>query len=536
MLASIDAMVAVDESGTVVDVNPATGRLLGFRPEDLVGRPVRDTLIPPGDRSAFDERWAQSSWHDHDPRLFDRMALRADGTQVPVEASTAVAHGAGGRTFITFLRDLSSDHEIVRARDVFRFLAKVSNVLGESPLDPLERLRAFAREFVPEHVDWCAIDTLDHSGDLQRVVVEHVDPEKVALAYQLLAQYPPDRASKVGAWEVVRTARAQLFEDIPDSMLVEAAQDDEHLRILRSLGLNSVLIVPMMARDKVLGVITLVTAGSGRRLTKADVPVFEEVAVRSGILIDNARLFAERSHVAQTLQQSLLPPVLPAIDGLDVAARFVSATDGVDVGGDFYDIFPTDPGDWAVVLGDVSGKGAEAAAMTALARYTIRAAAISARRPSAVLSTLNRAIVQQETDRFCTACYVRVRVSPASIRLTIARGGHPRPLLLRASGRLEEIAGDGAVLGLFDDVILEDRSARLNPGDSLILFTDGVTEARGERGLLGERTLRGFLRSMAGKPAREIASSVEQMATDWQQGNPRDDIAVVVLQAPRRQA
>lgn len=537
-----EGIVRVDVSGAITFVNPAAESVLGWERGDLLGRPVHATIhhsAPDGSAYPADECPITHAPRDGSVhRVESEVFWRKDGIAVPVEYISAPLweDGRMAGSVVTF-RDVTErraiEDEVRRTRDAFRFLARVSNVLAGAPLDPEQRLRALAREFVPAYVDWCAIDLLD-DGDLRRVVVEHVDPRKVALAHELHDRYPPHRNTATGPWEVIRTGRALLFDEIPDEMLIAAARDDDHLTMLRSLGLDSALIVPMKARDRVLGTISLVTAESGRRLTTNDALLCEEVGARAGILVDNARLFAERSRVARTLQESLLPPVLPVIVGVDVAARYVSATDGIDVGGDFYDIFPTDPGDWAVVLGDVSGKGAEAAAMTALARYTIRAAAIGARKPSTVLTTLNRAILQQHTDRFCTACYVRIRPSDSGIRLTIARGGHPRPLVLRAGGRLEEVGGDGAALGLFDEIPLADKTARLKPGDSLILFTDGVTEARGERGLLGERTLRAYVRSMAGKPADEIAAGIVQLATDWQIGRPRDDIAVVVLQAPRR--
>ncbi|HVL91424.1 MAG TPA: SpoIIE family protein phosphatase, partial [Actinomycetota bacterium] len=539
-----EGIIRVDVDGRVTFVNPAAEELLGWERGGLIDRPVHETIhhsAPdgspyPAEECPINEAARDGSVH----RIESEVFWRKDATSVAVEYISAPLWEDGrlAGSVVTF-RDVTErraiEAEVRRARDVFRLLARISSVLGETPLDPDQRLRVLAREFVPMLVDWCAIDLLDNGG-LRRVVVEHVDPRKVALAHELQRRYPPDPASEVGAWAVMRTGRPQIFEHVPDEMLEAVARDDEHLDILRSLGLDSVVVVPMTARDRVLGVITLVTAESGRRLNEDDAILYSEVAARAGILIDNARLFTERSRVAQVLQQSLLPPVLPVIEGVDVAARYVSATNGIDVGGDFYDIFQTDPGDWAVVLGDVSGKGAEAAAMTALARYTIRAAAISARKPSAVLTTLNRAIVQQDTGRFCTACYIRVRPSPTGVRLAIARGGHPRPLVLRAGGRLEEAAGEGMVLGLFEDPDLGDRTARLKPGDSLILFTDGVTEARGQRGLLGERTLRAFLRSMTGKSAEEIAAGIEHLALEWQDGDPRDDVAVVVLQAPRRPA
>ena len=165
------------------------------------------------------------------------------------------------------------------------------------------------------------------------------------------------------------------------------------------------------------------------------------------------------------MQQSLLPPVLPSIAGVELAARYRPAGEGNEVGGDFYDVFATGRDDWAVVMGDVCGKGAAAAAVTALARYTLRAAAMQARKPSRVLATLNEALRRQQTDqRFCTVAYVRVRRVEQRIRATIACGGHPLPLILRANGRVETAGVPGTMLGFFDDPRLVDTAVDLDRG------------------------------------------------------------------------
>jgi serine phosphatase RsbU (regulator of sigma subunit) len=289
------------------------------------------------------------------------------------------------------------------------------------------------------------------------------------------------------------------------------------------------MCLPMKARGRTIGALTFVSTASGRRLGPADLAMAEEVAARAGSAVDNARLYQEHTYISKTLQKSLLPPHLPEIPGVDVAARYHAAGEGYEVGGDFYDLFEVARGDWAILVGDVCGKGADAAATTALAPHTFRAAAMQARKPSRVLRTLNEAILRAET-RFCTTAYVRLRPnSTGAARATIACGGHPLPLLLRADGRLEVAGKPGTLLGSFPEPELTDQTVDLRSGDVLVLYTDGVTEARSDHQTFGEDRLRAVLEARRGKSAAEIAAAIEEAALEFQQGRARDDIAVVVL-------
>jgi PAS domain S-box-containing protein len=236
--------------------------------------------------------------------------------------------------------------------------------------------------------------------------------------------------------------------------------------------------------------------------------------------------------LASTLQQSLLPPHLPSIEGVEIAAHYEAARDGSDVGGDFYDVFESARRDWSIVIGDVCGKGPEAAALTALVRYTIRAAAIQTRRPRLVLNLVNEAVLRQHPEQFCTAAYARLRPEREGVRLTISCAGHPLPLALRGDGTVESVDCAGRVLGPFPELHAVDRVVRLAPGDTLLLYTDGVTEARGPAGFFGEERLRETLCSCVGNNADDTAKALERTLNEFHGGKPRDDIAFVVLRVP----
>ena len=238
-------------------------------------------------------------------------------------------------------------------------------------------------------------------------------------------------------------------------------------------------------------------------------------------------------HLAATLQRTLLPPSLPAIRGLELGAVYRAAGDGSVVGGDFYDVFEIRDDAWGVVLGDVCGKGAEAAVDTALARYTVRAAAMRNRSPSRVLAELHDAMERSDSRGFCTAVYIRVRRRDDGMRMSVSIGGHHPPLIVDRDGQVEEFGRPGALLGMLGPPRLHDIDRLLSPGESAVLFTDGVIEARRGDEFYGDDGLRDCLTRNAGRSAQAIAESVRDEAIAFQNGTGRDDIAVLVLQRPR---
>ena len=222
-------------------------------------------------------------------------------------------------------------------------------------------------------------------------------------------------------------------------------QGEEHLRIVRELGIQSYLSVPLIARGRTLGVLSLVSTTPDIRYGESDVRLAEEIARRAAVRIDNARLYEERDHTAKVLQRSLLPPRLPSIPHVDLAARYLPVGEGNEVGGDFYDVFDCGDGNWAAAVGDVCGKGPEAAAVMGLARHTLRAVARFEHKPSALLRELNRALLEQSVEeRFCTVCHLRLHPSRDDLRITLCCAGHPLPLLLRRDGRVSSVENRGS--------------------------------------------------------------------------------------------
>ena len=285
-----------------------------------------------------------------------------------------------------------------------------------------------------------------------------------------------------------------------------AGGDAERTAALLDVGTRSAMVVPIAAGDRVIGIVTLGTSHSARRLGEAELALADELGRRAGIAVENARLHDARSQIATTLQRSLLPPRLPVVPGVTIAARFRAAGETSDVGGDFYDLFPI--GDaWMVIVGDVTGKGPGAATITSLARYTMRTAAMYERSPGAVLARLNAALgADPERRPICTA--VCARIEPAAdgtLLVTLACGGHPPPFLITAAGGAETVGTPGPLLGAFDGGVWEERHVTLDGGDALVFYTDGVTDTRGEDGeLFGQDRLSDLLDGTAALDADEV--------------------------------
>jgi PAS domain S-box-containing protein len=407
-----------------------------------------------------------------------------------------------------------------------RFLAEASRVLASS-LDSEETLAELAALTVPALGDVMLVHLVTDEGP-RLVAAAHRDPALAEKLAAVAAVPPRDRPPQLIGVAMER-GEPIVLDHIPDELLQRIAAGPDDLAVLRSLELQSGIVVPLRGRTGVLGALSIgADASSGRSFDASDLAFVEDLAGRAAVAIENSRSHQARTEVAQTLQRSLLPPHLPAIPGLDLAQRYQSVGD-VDVGGDFFDVFPAGPARWGLVMGDVCGKGVAAASLTALARYTVRAGAIEGP-PAAVLRLLNRAILDADSgERFCTIAHARLEPGEGSARVLLACGGHPLPLLVRADGRVVEVGVPGTAIGLFDDVDLVEVEVLLGAGDALVLFTDGYTEARSPEGAFDPDLLARALAAVAGGDAETLADAAEAAVLAYEGGHPRDDMALLVV-------
>jgi serine phosphatase RsbU (regulator of sigma subunit)/ketosteroid isomerase-like protein len=410
----------------------------------------------------------------------------------------------------------------------FQMLDEISRAAdaGES-LD--ETLDAIAGIVVPELGDICAIDVIE--GDSVRRAALHADgPDGETIVERLKARGPRLQA-EIASEANREPLEPRRFELRTDEDLRQFASDDEDLEFLRSLGVRSGVTVELRARGRPTGMLTISVGHSGRRFQNSDIDFVTLLAGRVALALDNAGLFSdlerserERAEIAETLQRGLLPPPLPHIPGWSVAATYRPAGAENEVGGDFYDAFRI-AGGWMVVIGDVTGRGAKAAAVTAHARYTLRTAAALTGDPVVALRTLNRELLARQGTALCSVAAMAFSEDPADpVRLAVA--GHPPPLLVDGD-RVTEVTSPAPVLGAFTDETWALESTRVAPGQQLVVVTDGVTEmgADGER--FGEERLRAQLEGV-GSPAL-AAQRIEGALHEFAGGTLDDDAAILAI-------
>ena len=409
-----------------------------------------------------------------------------------------------------------------RRREQLDFLVEASEALV-STLDvdtTLERLAALA---VPRVADWCSIDLVSEDG-LRNVVVAHVDPARRALAQELQRRYPPDPNAPNGASNVIRTGLPELYPSILDELLAEAAVDEEHLRLIRELGMVSGIVVPLAARGRTLGALTLIAAESGHRYSEDDLALAEELARRAALAIDNATLYRREHDAALALQRALLPSELSAPPPVEVAARYLPAGPGLEVGGDWYDVVETEDGSLAVVVGDVAGRGIQAAAVMGRLRTALRAYILDGHGPGAAVERLDTLMDDLEEPSMATL--VHLALDPASGRTEYVIAGHPPPLLRDRGAEVRALEGRVVPpIGLGASRRLEASRTTLRPGSTLLLYTDGLVERRAD-GIAGGVTL---LRETFATAPDEVEACADAIVEALAPDALDDDAALLIL-------
>lgn len=292
-------------------------------------------------------------------------------------------------------------------------------------------------------------------------------------------------------------------------------------------GAEAAVVVPLRAPDGTpLGSIRI-TLPAARALAADDSVIVGQLAEAASAALHKARLYEERSRVVTALEQSLLPPSLPEVPGLQLAARYDAGSE--EVGGDFYDAFPLGGTRWGLLIGDVKGKGPAAAATTSLARHSVRTAALLQRAPRSVLAVMNRALASSEDpERFCSAAYLRLTVGGRGARLEYASGGHPPLLVRHDDGTVEQLAPTGPLVGLFAEARYGGRRLDLRPGSVLVAYTDGITEARRGADQFGLDRLRALVDQYGPGPPDALCDAIVAAVSAFRTRD-ADDTAVLVV-------
>ncbi len=534
--AAPDAVVVMDADGRVRDWNPAATALFGYERDEVLGRDMAELIIPIAYRAAHRtayKRYIQTRQTTVMNRPLQLTALRRDNQETPVELTVTHVPGTEPPLFAGFVRDVVRAEagvlENERLQQRLAFLAHAGLSLDVS-LDFEETMRRLARLTIPELADIAVIDALGEDGVIRGgVAAAATDPDGASAIETMRRDHPLDPGGGHPVAQVLRTGESVLLPEMSAEDLRKFAQSDSHYDLMLRLRYSSAIVVPLAARGRTLGALSLLRMQDGIAYDNHDLLLAETLGRRAALALENARLYATTQHIARTLQQSLLPRALPEIPGTHLAARYRAAAEGQDVGGDFYDAFPIDSGRWGIAIGDVCGKGPEAAALTALARYTIRA--VADRGAAQVLSLLNDAVLREQGtgERFLTALFAELRQNGETLELELAVGGHPPPFLVRSDGGIELVAATGALIGVIAGTEYIPAHLELDVGDKLILYTDGLTDARAPEVVLSEEDLTALLREARDLDGQELAHFLELSATGGEQA--RDDIAVLVVEA-----
>jgi PAS domain S-box-containing protein len=526
-----EAVTVHEASGALVYANEAAARLIGMgSAEELVrsGTAARvaryELYTEDGERLPDDDLVERAVRGSELPvRGVYRLLVRETREERWIAVSVEPISGPDGNLLygVTTIEDVTASK---RAELAQRLLARVGELL-QSSRDHRETLRRVAELAVPDFADWCAVSTANDDGTIELAAVAHPDPDRVAASRQLADRYRQriDGPSRLAG--VLRGEEPMLIE-VTDEILRAEASDADELRELRDIGLGSAMLVPMMAGAKLVGALTFVNDRSSRRFDDRDLESAVEFGRRAGLAAENARIAELRIEINATLQRGLYPPDLPPMPGWRVATMYRPAGELNEVGGDFYEAFEVDRG-WMIVLGDVVGRGAEAAALTALARHTLHTAGSLTGDPLAALSALNQRLRDRDPTPLCSAAViVLTRTSADAAEATAVAAGHPLPLLVRGTA-VSEAAAPGPLLGALADPEWETSRVEVHAGDQLVVYTDGVTDARSGVELFGEERLHGELAG-SGRPETAVAQ-VERALASFAGGPVGDDAALVAI-------
>ncbi|MFJ4716233.1 GAF domain-containing SpoIIE family protein phosphatase, partial [Streptomyces sp. NPDC088785] len=460
-----------------------------------------------------------------DGSLLGTFAMYHRTPRAPREADLALARVFAGTAALAIERHQAeqerqaAEARAKAARDDLAFLLNASTVLS-ADLDAVQALKRLADSCAPVLAPLCAVDIVEEG-----------------------------RVRRVAAAAPTETQRELLASHIP----VYDAADDAVARVLssrtsevarrtptgpgpwRDLGVTGYLCVPLLDRGRAFGTVTLLSTGD-HAFDGHTVALAEELALRAASAARNARQYTQRAALARDLQAGLLLPELPDVPGADVATYYHPAGEGLDIGGDFYDLFPLDDGRWAFLLGDVCGRGALAASTTALVRHTARAVAPLLPGPEDVVKAVNTALINRPVSHgtgFVTLVYGQLTPTPAGLDIELVRAGHAIPLHLDTRHDVHGVDSPGLLLGISAAPRTTARRLSLSPGESLLLYTDGITEARRDDTLFGERRLAEALTGAPHRPtAQQVIDAVTQAVHAFTDGRDSDDDqAVLVLTA-----
>lgn len=519
-----DAVLSKDLDGVITSWNPAAERLYGYSAGEAIGRHV--SFLMPADRKHEEREILDRVRRGERLGTYETRRVRKDG--VCIEVSLTISRiedpvlGVVGASVVA--RDITAE---VRRRKAQDFLVAASRDFDAS-LDPSETARNIVHNVVPQLAEVCVIDFVRADGWIGDSVVAAAEPGAAERLEEIRRESPLDPAGEHPVAQVLRQGRPMIWRDLtaPD-VVSQVAQNEAHLRLMKDTGYNSAAVVALAARGRTFGALSFLHASKDLRYDSSDLEFLSELADRAAIALDNARLYRERDLVAKNLQRGLRPPRPAEVPGLEISVVFEAAGEGIEIGGDFYDVLPTDDGCW-ILIGDVAGKGSAAAGVSVAVRHSVRGLTREIDEPEEVLARVNELLLEGTSlNDFATAVLIRMRAEREGWRLALASAGHPPAVHVTADGPVQ--MGGGAVLGAWADAPLERSEATVAPGDTLVLCTDGWFEAGPSESHRPPEALADVAHALAGLDLEELTERLRQDVVSRSGGSLRDDVVLLAI-------
>lgn len=521
---SQDAVISKDLEGVVTSWNPAAERLYGYSAEEAVGRHI--SFIVPADHKNEEMRILDRVRAGETLETYETDRCRADGARISVSLTVSPIHGPDGELTgaSVIARDITGEHRRRKAKD---FLLAASRVL-DSSLDLDRTARTIVETAVPQLAELCVLDFLRPDGSYGDSVVAGVDAEMAARLEAIRRASPLRGEGSHPVAQVMRAGRPMIWRDLkaPD-VVDDVAQNEDHRQLMDDAGYNSAAVVGLAARGRTIGALSFLHARGDERFDAEDLDFLAELGARAALVLDNARLYSERDEIARNLQRGLRPPRPAPVPGLEIAVVFEAAGEGIEIGGDVYDVLPTEDGCW-VLVADVAGKGSAAAGVSVALRHSVRGLTREIDEPEDVLARVNELLLAGESlNDFATAVLARLRREDEGWRLTLASAGHPPAIHLHEGGHAK--LGGGTVLGGWEGAVAARHERRLGAAETLVLCTDGWLEAGPAAAHADSEALARAAGSLADRDPAELTSRLAADAVARAGGELRDDLIVLAL-------
>lgn len=520
-----DAVLSKDTEGVLTSWNPAAERLYGYTAAEAIGQHV-SMLMP--DELKHEERDILDRVVHRGEALntYETERVRKDGTRINVSLTVSRIEdpvlGVVGASVVA--RDITAE---VRRRRAQVFLAGASRDF-DSSLDPNETARNIVHAAIPDLAEVCVIDFLRADGRIGESVVAATRPRVAAELEEIRRNSPLDPGGDHPVATVLREGRAMIWRDLkaPD-VVDQVVQSVEHRRLMDDAGYSSAAVVPLIARGRTLGALSFLHATSDLRYDETDIEFLADLGSRAAMALDNARLFRERDSIARNLQRGMRPPRPAEVPGLEISVFFEASGEGIEIGGDLYDVLPTDDGCW-VLIGDVAGKGSAAAGVSVAVRHAVRGLTREVGEPEEVLNRVNEMLLEgQGLNDFATVLLMRMREGEGGWRAELASAGHPPAVHLTGSGARQ--FGGGSVLGAWTEAPAQSHETTIAAGETLILCTDGWHEA----GPVDRHRDSEALARIAGEyrhaELAELTTALLEDALERGEGSLRDDVVVLAV-------